>query len=130
MKARIVLALAVLTLVALPSFADERTGPIGRMTLGSAAIEWQSAGSYERLVLVVATPNGTTITREFQGPRAQFRLADLAPRLIADGAYTFELRAIPKISDEVKERLAAARARDDDDAVAKIKAEAGVGEPL
>jgi hypothetical protein len=130
MKARIILALIVLFIIAIPSFADERNGPVGRMTVSAAAVEWQSSGSYDRLVLVVGTPNGTAITREFQGNRATFRIADLAPRIAADGTYVYELRAIAKISDEVKQRLAAARARDDDDAAAKIRAEAGIGEPV
>ena len=131
MKARIILALIVIFIIAIPSFAgDERNGPVGRMTVSAAAVEWQSAGTYDRLVLVVAAPNGTSITREFQGNRATFRLGDLAPRIAADGTYVYELRAIAKISDEVKQRLAAARARDDDDAAAKIRAEAGIGDPV
>src|SRR5256885_15755113 len=100
------------------------------MTVNAAAVEWHSSGAFDRLVLVIAAPNGTTITREFQGNRATFRVADLAPRVVADGTYIYELRAIPKISDEVKLRLAAARAADDDAAIAKIRAEAGVGEPV
>ncbi|HEY6138993.1 MAG TPA: tail fiber domain-containing protein [Thermoanaerobaculia bacterium] len=130
MKARFILSIAAALFIALPLMADEHIGPVGKMTLSSAAVEWQSAGSFERLVLVVSTPNGATFTREFQGPRAQFRLADLAPRLIADGTYVYELRAVPKLSAEVKQRLAAARAKDDDEAIANIKAEAGIGEPI
>ena len=105
MKARIVLVLVVLFILAIPSFADERTGPVGRMTVSAAAVDWQASGSFDRLVLVIAAPNGTTITREFQGNRATFRIGDLAPRVVADGTYVYELRAIPKISDEVKLRL-------------------------
>ena len=123
MKARIVLALVVLFILVIPSFADERTGPVGRMTVSAAAVDWQSSGSFDRLVLVVAAPNGTTITREFQGNRATFRVQDLAPRVVADGTYIYELRAIPKISDEVKLRLAAARAANDDDAEADARGE-------
>src|SRR6266513_606471 len=131
MKARIVLALVVLFIIALPSFAaDELSGPVGRMTMSAAAVAWQSSGSFERVVLVIAAPNGTTITREFQGNRATFRIGDLAPRVVADGTYVYELRAIPKISDEVKSRLAAARAADDEAAIAQIRAEAGIGEPV
>src|SRR5947207_12657198 len=116
MKARIVLTLVVLFIIAIPSFAgDERNGPVGRMTVSAAAVDWQSSGSFDRLVLVIAAPNGTVVTREFQGNHATFRVQDLAPRVVADGTYTFDLRAIPKISDEVKAHLAAARAANDDD---------------
>ena len=130
MKARLFIAIVVATMLAVPSFSEERTGPVGKMTVSSAAVEWQSSGSFDRLVLIVAAPNGTTVTREFQGSRATFRVADLAPRMVPDGTYVYELRALPPISDEVKQRLAAARAADDDAAVAKIKAEAGIGEPV
>src|ERR1051326_2571449 len=130
MKARIILAIVVASIVAFPIFADEYAGPVGKMTISAAAVEWQSSGAFDRLVLVVSAPNGTTVTREFQGSRATFRVADLAPRMVADGTYVYELRALPKISDEVKQRLAAARAADDDAAGAKIKAEAGIGEPV
>ena len=126
MKARFALAIVVSLFIALPSFAES----LGRMTVSASSIEWQTTGTSERLVLVVAAPNGTTITREFQGNRAAFRLADLAPRVLPEGTYTYELRALPKISDEVKARLAAARAADDDAAVGRIKAEAGIGEPV
>jgi len=131
MKARLFIAIVVAAMLAVPSFsADERTGPVGKMTVSAAAVEWQSSGAFDRLVLFVAAPNGTTVTREFQGSRATFRVADLAPRMVADGTYVYELRALGKISEEVKQRLAAARAADDDAAVAKIRAEAGIGEPV
>src|SRR4029078_5219547 len=48
----------------------------------------------------------------------------------ADGAYVYELRAVPRLSDDVKQRLLAARAKDEDDAIAKIREEAGIGEAI
>lgn len=126
MKARFVFALVAAVLVAMPLMA---AGSIGKVTVSSAAVDWQTAGNFERLVLVVGLPNGGTVTREFSGSRATFRVQDLAPRMVPDGTYTYELRAIPQIARDVKERLAAARAADDDAAIAKIKAEAGIGEP-
>ncbi len=127
MKARFVLSLVAVFLIALPLLAD---GPVGKMTVSASAVDWQSAGSYDRLVLVVATPDGARITREFAGNRATFRVGDLAPRMVTEGTYVYELRALPKISDDVKQRLAAARAADDDAAIAKIRKDAGIGEPV
>src|SRR6266498_1064562 len=118
MKARIVLSLIVAVAIAIPVMADERSGPVGRMAVSAAAVEWQSTGNYERLVLTVAAPNGAVITREFQGTRATFRVQDLAPRVVADGTYVYELRALPKISDGVRQRLAAARVINDDAVIA------------
>jgi len=130
MKARTVFCLIAAVIIAFPLIAEERTGTVGKMAVSAAAIEWQSAGSYEKLVLVIATPNGGTITREFQGNRASFKVQDLAPRMVPDGTYMYELRAIPAIAPGVKQRLAAARAANDDAAIAKIRAEAGIGEPV
>src|SRR6266498_3551041 len=100
MKARIVLSLIVAVAIAIPVMADERSGPVGRMAV------------------TVAAPNGAVITREFQGTRATFRVQDLAPRVVADGTYVYELRALPKISDGVRQRLAAARVINDDAVIA------------
>ena len=129
MKARFVLALIASVVLALPTIAAD--GPVGRMSVSASSIEWQSTGtSFDRLVLVVSMPDGTQVVREFSGSRATFRVADLAPRAGIEGTYQYELRAMPKIAPEVKQKLAAARAIDDDAAVAKIKAEAGIGEPV
>jgi hypothetical protein len=130
MKARFVFILIAAVIIAIPLTADERSGPVGKMTVSAAAVDWQSSGSFDRLVLVVATPDGSAITREFAGNRATFRPQDLAPHVVADGTYVYELRGIPKISADVRQRLAAARAANDDDAVSRIRAEAGIGEPV
>jgi hypothetical protein len=127
MKARFVFALIATVILAVPSFAEDRSGPVGKMTVNAAGVDWVATGSYESLELVIGTPDGGTITRQFTGNHVSLRPSDLGG---AEGTYTFELRAIPRISGSVKGRLAAARAKNDEAAIAQIKAEAGINEPV
>jgi hypothetical protein len=81
---------------------------------------------HEMVVLTVVGPNGAVFHKEFaRGSAPSFRLQDLGGRL-TDGSYTYELRMIPRISDEVKKQLAAARADGDDDAAGRIQNAAGI----
>src|ERR1041385_6509354 len=127
MKARFVFAVIATLILAVPSFAEDRTGPVGKMTVTAAGVEFVATGNYERVDLVIGTPDGDTITRQFTGNHGSLRVADLGSN--GDGTYTFELRGIPRISAAVKGRLAAARAQNDEAAIAQIKTEAGIAEP-
>ncbi|HEX9459678.1 MAG TPA: tail fiber domain-containing protein [Thermoanaerobaculia bacterium] len=85
-----------------------------------------SAVDHEMVILTVMGPNGAVFHKEFaRGSAPSFRLQDLGGRL-TDGAYTYELRMVPRISDEVKKQLAAARAEGDDDAAGRIQNAAGI----
>jgi hypothetical protein len=85
-----------------------------------------SAIDHEMVILTVVGPNGAVFHKEFaRGSAPSFRLQDLGGRL-TDGAYTYELRVVPRISDEVKKQLAAARAEGDDDAAGRIQNAAGI----
>ncbi len=89
------LAFFILLSIAVPSFTSNE-------------IHWQPAiANYERMQLRVANPRGEIRTLEFRaGEPLTFALDERI-----DGAYTYELRAIPKLSDEMKQRLAEARVR-------------------
>jgi hypothetical protein len=102
--------------------------PVGRMAPSASAIQWIPSGSYDRISLRVTGPNGVMFQKEFaSGSVPSFRMQDVEGEL-ADGAYTFELRMIQRISDSVKKQLAAARAADDDAAIARIQKSAGIRE--
>ncbi len=76
-------------------------------------ITFQPNQEYERVVLTVKGPNGIT-TQEFSGLNIPFlEVYDASGNLLNDGQYTYELRAIPKISSEAKEIIRAARASGD-----------------
>src|SRR5260370_22183243 len=58
------------------------------------------------------------------------RVQELGAKAPADGQYTWELRAVPHVSAETKRQLAAAREAGDDQAVARIQAEAGLNRDI
>jgi hypothetical protein len=96
------------------------------MTASASSVQWMTAGDHAGIALTVVAPNGAVFHKEFAaGTMPAFRLQDLGGRL-TDGSYTYELRVIPRISDEVKRQLANARAADDDAAAARIQSAAGI----
>jgi len=101
--------------------------PVGHLTTSASSVQWMtSAIDHEMVILTVVGPNGAVFHKEFaRGSAPSFRLQDLGGRL-TDGAYTYELRVVPRISDEVKKQLAAARAEGDDDAAGRIQNAAGI----
>src|ERR1051325_9964794 len=101
-------------LISLPLLADERTGPVGKMSLNASAVEFTAmAPDVDRFELVVTTPAGERITREFSGTRGVLRLTDLGVNL-TDGTYHFDLRGVPRVADSVRSLLADAHERGDD----------------
>lgn len=124
----VLLSLSCLLLLPTLSFAKPSgPEPVGHLTASGSSVQWMtSAIDHEKVVLTVVGPNGAVFQKEFaRGSAPSFRLQDLGARL-TDGSYTYELRVIPRISDEVKKQLAAARAEGDDDAAGRIQTAAGI----
>src|SRR5947208_2533618 len=95
------------------------------LSISASALQWQPAGSFDRLALTVSGPDDFSFTKEFPaGAAPVLRLQDLGVKV--DGSYSWELRVIPRIAAETKQKLAAAREAGDDDAIAHIRAEAGL----
>jgi hypothetical protein len=118
------LAIAAAAFAAKP--ISEAPAVTADVTVSASAVQWQTAGSFERLALTVGGPDGYTLQKEFAaGAAPVLRLQDLGAKL-ADGSYTWELRVVPRISAETRQKLAAAREAGDDDAIARIRAEAGI----
>ena len=118
------LAIAAAAFAAKP--ISEAPAVTADVTVSASAVQWQTAGSFERLALTVGGPDGYSLQKEFAaGAAPVLRLQDLGAKL-ADGAYTWELRVVPRISAETRQKLAAAREAGDDDAIAHIRAEAGI----
>ena len=114
---------ALLVLAALPALAQKRVGKPGG---GGSSIQWRmQITGHELVVLTVNTPDGETISREFgPGRDPSFELKDLES--VEDGVYTYELRVVPKISENVKRKLVEARAKNDEKAARKIQKDAGL----
>ena len=118
------LAIAAAAFAAKP--ISEAPAVTADVTVSASAVQWQTAGSFERLALTVGGPDGYTLHKEFAaGAAPVLRLQDLGAKL-ADGSYTWELRVVPRISAETRQKLAAAREAGDDDAIGRIRAEAGI----
>jgi hypothetical protein len=99
---------------------------IGDASVSMSAIQWQTGGNYDRVVLTVSGPDGYTFSKEFEAGRIpMLRLQDLG-KVVGDGSYSWQLRAVPRVSSETKERLAQAREANDDDAARRIQIEAGL----
>jgi Chaperone of endosialidase len=121
---------SVVCLLLLPAvaFAAE---PVGHMSPSPSAVQWQPGVENEGIVLRVVAPDGTVFTKEFpSGSAPSFRLQDLGNGKVTDGVYSYELLVVPRISQEVKKQLTAARAADDDAAVERIQKAAGIGNAL
>src|SRR5713101_6527942 len=118
-----VLAMSAVSLAASP--VADALAVIGEVDVSASAIQWTASGQYDRLTLTVSGPEGFTFRREFEtGGPLTLRIADL--RAKSDGSYTWELRVVPRVSSETKQKLAEARAADDDQAIARIQAEEGL----
>lgn len=120
---------ALFILNAVPAFAANpaRNESVARVSGSTSAIEWQPSIDNERLLLTVSGPDARVYVKDFPGGRpVVFRAADL-DKLASDGTYIYELRVVPRISADVKRRLAAAREKDDDAEIARIRREAGLG---
>ena len=96
-------------------------------SISSSAVQWQSAGDFDSVQLVVMAPSGAYFTKTFTAGQApSFTLKDISGGLAVDGTYTYELRYAPRLSSEVKSALADARERGDDAAATQILRAAGV----
>lgn len=115
---------SLLLLLPLSAFAAPNE-PVGHMIATPATIEWQTAAAHDSVVLTVSGPNGFSMTKEFSG-NAIVRLQDLGA---TNGTYTYDLRLVPRITGDVKHQLAVARAANDDAAIARIQAAAGLNNP-
>jgi len=117
-------------LLLLPTLSFAKSGnadAVGRLMASGSSVQWMTTSAdHERVTLTVVAPNGAVFHKEFAaGSNPSFRLQDLGGRL-TDGSYTYELRAVPRISAEVKSQLAAARAAGDDEAATRILSAAGI----
>jgi hypothetical protein len=123
----LILTLSLLPLLAFAATPDNPE-PVGHMSASASGISWATGGDFEKITLRVMTPDGALFERDYTSAPS-FRLQDLGGK-IQDGKYTYELRITPKISDSVKQQLAAAREAGDDAAAEKIQRAAGIGREL
>ena len=79
------------------------------------------------ITITIAAPDGQVLSKEIKtGSTAEIRLTDRKGERLPDGQYTYEIRIAPILSSEVKETLAAARAKGNDDEVVRDLRKRGV----
>jgi hypothetical protein len=80
-----------------------------------SSVRWDVAGPYSSATLTVAAPDGRVFRKEFRaGSAPEFSAMDKNGERLPDGVYNYELRLSPVLSAAGKEKLAAARGKDDD----------------
>lgn len=109
---------AVLSMTA--SGVHAAAGDFAKPSFEAARVQWDTHSPYDRLVLTVSTPEGKVVRQEVgAGQTPAFDLSSAA----RDGAYTWELRLVPKFDAEVRKALAEARRSGDDAAIERMRAE-------
>ncbi len=98
---------------------------IAKPSFDAARVQWDTQAQFDRLVLTVSTPGGKVFRQEIaSGQTPEFDLSMVEGAV--DGAYTWELRLIPRIDAEVRNALAEARRQGDDAAIERLRAEGKV----
>ncbi len=85
----------VLVVAGLLCLAPAAQAQMATMSVGAGGVEWTARGSVERLVLTVAG-NGRHFRQEFSGSVASFAAVDSEGIALPDGAYNWELTAVPR----------------------------------
>lgn len=96
----ILTVLAVVLTVSVFGYAT--AAPVADMTIGSSFISWQPHVEYKQLVLTVSCPDGSVISKTFEGYAApNFDLSSVKGPMI-EGSYTYELKVTPYVSKQVR----------------------------
>jgi hypothetical protein len=118
-----ILLLAAMALAPQPALSAEAE-QIAAISIDSASVRFEPTVKAAGMVLIVSTPDGTVLSREF-APGASPTLAVVDEKLgqLEDGTYTFELRALPIIDKETLAILKTAREVGDEAIVARLQRE-------
>lgn len=93
----------------------EDNNKLAAVGAAGSGVRWDVAGPYSSATLTIAAPDGRVFRKEFRaGSAPEFSAMDKNGERLPDGVYTYELRLSPVLSAAGKERLAAARGKDDD----------------
>jgi hypothetical protein len=127
---RVILVVACFQMLALGQ--DDKNKGVSISGSG-LTVKWDVAVPHSELTLTISAPDGQVFRKEFKGNRAaEFNLTDNKGERFADGQYSYELRVTPPIPAEVREQLAAARAKGNDAEVQRdlVKRGALAAQPL
>ncbi len=101
---------AAALLALLPALAQAARDEVAIAGSGGDAVVWQpQIAGYDRLVLIVAGPGGTTRQEFPAGETPAFSLFDAAGDHVADGVYKWELRVVPLVDAATRRAMQAER---------------------
>lgn len=110
---------------------DSTPATVSEAAISATAVQWSATGSYDRVVLTVSGPESFSFTKEFAaGVSPVLRIVDLGAKGPIDGAYTWQLRVVPRVSADVQRKLAQAREAGADELAAQIQAQAGLNRTI
>jgi hypothetical protein len=127
----VLLVIACFQMLVSAQTADDKNNGVTISGLGSS-VKFDVAGPHAELTLTISAPDGEVFRKEFKGRSAEFTLVDSKGERLADGQYSYELRVTPLIPGDVRDTLAAARAKGNSDEVRRdlIKRGALPAQPL
>lgn len=97
---------------------------LARLHRSGGLIAWLPQIDSEEILLRLSGPDGQVRSLRFEaGAVPSLALFGEAGQPLPDGLYTYELRATPRLSRDLRERLRAARAEGDEPAVRALQAE-------
>ncbi len=103
---------------------QEPKTPVAHLEVQPARIDWMPQADYERLVLTVAGPEDLYIQREFgAGETPFFSSLDVQGGRLPDGVYAYELRAVPRLELDLREKPTKAREVGDDSVLKELQKE-------
>jgi Chaperone of endosialidase len=128
---RVILVVACFHMLVLAQASDDKNR--GVTISGSGLnVKWDVAVPHSELTVTISAPDGQVFSKVFKGRSAEFSLTDPKGERFADGQYIYELRVTPPIPSDVREQLASARAKGNDEEVRRdlVKRGALSGQPL
>ena len=119
--------MAVVVVCLQMSASAQSENKLASVSAAGQSVRFDVSSPNAGITLTIAAPDGQVFTKEIKnGSAAEFRLTDLKGERLPDGQYTYELRLAPVLSSDVKETLAAARAKGTDQEVGRDLRKRGV----
>jgi len=127
--ARVILVVACFQMLA---FGQDDKNKGVSISGSGLSVKWDVAVPNSGLTLTISAPDGQVFRKEVKGRSAEFTLTDPKGERLPDGQYSYELRVTPPIPEDVREALAAARAKGNDEEVRRdlVKRGALAAQPL
>lgn len=110
----------VVACLQISAFGQSADNKLASVSASGQSVRFDIAAPNAGITITVAAPDGQVFTKEIKtGSSTEFKLTDAKGERLPDGQYTYELRLAPVLSSDVKEKLAAARAKGNNEEVGR-----------